>query len=210
MNELSKDAFLLTAYFILVRYTSRGQDARTTKTLLFILVPHLPAICCKFRTTKKTFITNMSTLKVTNSTITLDNKVYQVRNITSVGKYRIKPNYFFKLKFIIAGVILSLLGIEWMKNNPDVSLFTWSVIILTALGIIERFTKAKRYGISIETSAGSMKLLTSKDEILIDRIINTIAQIMNNQDKAANYTFNISDGDIINQSGSFENGVQVG
>ncbi|MGD1700846.1 glycosyltransferase family 39 protein [Dapis sp. BLCC M229] len=35
-----------TAYFILVRYTSRGQDARTTKTLRFIFVPHLPAIWC--------------------------------------------------------------------------------------------------------------------------------------------------------------------
>ncbi|NEN93093.1 DUF6232 family protein [Okeania sp. SIO2B3] len=152
----------------------------------------------------------MSRLNVTNNTITLDNKVYQVRNITSVGKYRIKPNYFFKLKFIIVGVVLSLLGIEWMKNNPDVSLFTWSVIILTALGIIERFTKAKRYGITIETSAGSTRLLTSKDESLINRIINTITEIMNNQDKPANYTFNVSDGDIINQSGSFENGVQVG
>lgn len=152
----------------------------------------------------------MSTLNITNNTITLANKVYQVRNITSVGKYRIKPSYFFKLKFIFPGIILSWVGIEWMKSNPDVQWFTYSVIFLTVLGIIERFTKAKKYGISIETSAGSAKLLTSKSEALIDEIINTITRIMNNQDKAANYTFNISDGDIINQSGSFENGVRVG
>ncbi|MCL2934926.1 MAG: DUF6232 family protein [Trichodesmium sp. St16_bin4-tuft] len=152
----------------------------------------------------------MNTLNVTNNTITLDNKVYQVRNITSVGKYRIKPTYFFKLSFIFVGVILSLVGIEWVKSNPDVKWLTFSVIFLTALGIIERFTKAKRYGITIETSAGSTKLLTSKNEGLIDEIINTIAKIMNNQDKSANYTFNVSDGDIINQNGSFENGVRVG
>ena len=103
-----------------------------------------------------------------------------------------------------------MVGIEWVKSNPDVKWFTFSVIFLAACGIIERFTKAKRYGITIETNAGSTKLLTSKDESLINRIINTIAEIMNNQDKPANYTFNVSDGDIINQSGSFENGVQVG
>ena len=161
----------------------------------------------------------MNTLNVTNNTITLDNKVYQVRNITSVGKYRMKPNYFFKndffrLSFIFVGVILiavifSLVGLEWMKSEPD-KFFTFSLIIVTASGIIERFIKAKRYGITIETSAGSTKLLTSKNEGLIDEIINTIAKIMNNQDKSANYTFNVSDGDIINQNGSFENGVRVG
>ena len=152
----------------------------------------------------------MSKLNVTNNTITLDNIVFQVRNITAVGKYRIKPKFFFKLSFIIICVILSLVGIEWVKSNPDVKWFTFSVIFLAACGIIERFTKAKRYGITIETNAGSTKLLTSKDESLINRIINTIAEIMNNQDQPANYTFNVSDGDIINQSGSFENGVQVG
>ncbi len=155
----------------------------------------------------------MSTLNVTNNTITLDNKVYQVRNITSIGKYKIKPNYFFKLKFLIICVVLSLLGIAWMINTPDGKWFTFSftfgAIFLAALGIRERLT-AKRYGITIETNAGSTRLLTSNDESLINRIINTIAEIMNNQDKPANYTFNVSDGDIINQSGSFENGVQVG
>ena len=158
----------------------------------------------------------MNTLNVTNNTITLDNKVYQVRNITSVGKYRMKPNYFFKndffrLSFIFVGVILSLVGIEWMKSgHPDAQVITISVIFLTVWAIIERFDKATRYGLTIETSAGSIKLLTSKNEGLIDEIINTIAKIMNNQDKGANYTFNVSDGDIINQNGSFENGVRVG
>ncbi|NET18049.1 MULTISPECIES: hypothetical protein [unclassified Okeania] len=33
-----------TAYFILVRYTSHGQDIRTTKTLPFLSVLHLPAV----------------------------------------------------------------------------------------------------------------------------------------------------------------------
>ncbi|MDJ0557374.1 MAG: hypothetical protein QNJ68_23580 [Microcoleaceae cyanobacterium MO_207.B10] len=81
--------------------------------------------------------TKTSILNLTNKTITLDKTVYQVINITSVRKYRIKPNYFFKLSFIFVGLILSLFGIEWMKSNPDVKWFTFSVIFLTAWGIIE-------------------------------------------------------------------------
>lgn len=152
----------------------------------------------------------MSKLNITNNTITLANKVYQVRNITSVGKYQFKKNYFFKLKFIFPGIIISLIGIEWMKSNPDVKWFTFSVLFVTLLGIIERFVKPKKYGITIETNAGSSKLLTSNNESLINKIIQTITEIMNNQDKSANYTFNVSDGDIINQSGSFDSGVRVG
>ncbi|GGA37618.1 DUF6232 family protein [Okeania sp. KiyG1] len=151
----------------------------------------------------------MSILNVTNNTITLNNEIYQVRNITAVGKYRIKPNYFFKLNFIIICVILSLIGIELMKSNPDVKWFTFSVIFLAACGIIERFTKSKRYGIAIETNAGMSKLLISKDKSLINRILNTIAEIMNNQDKPANYTFKVSNEDVVNQNSSFAIGFDT-
>ncbi len=36
-----------TAYFISVRYTCGGQDARTTNTLSLIFIPHISGICCK-------------------------------------------------------------------------------------------------------------------------------------------------------------------
>ena len=155
----------------------------------------------------------MSRLNITNNTITLDSKVYQIRNVTSVGKYRIKPSDIFKLNFIIICGVLGWFGIALINSNPDMSAPKWFagiVIFLAASGIIERFTKAPKYGLSIETNAGSTKLLISKDEKLIDEIIYTITQIMNNLDKAVNYSFNIADGDIINQSGNFETGMRIG
>ena len=36
----------VTAVSVVMRYTSRGQDARTTMILQFKLVAHLPEICC--------------------------------------------------------------------------------------------------------------------------------------------------------------------
>lgn len=80
---------------------------------------------------------------------------------------------------------------------------------MAACGIIERFTKSKRYGIAIETNAGMSKLLISKDKSLINRILNTIAEIMNNQDKPANYTFKVSNEDVVNQNSSFAIGFDT-
>jgi len=155
----------------------------------------------------------MSTLAITNRTLTLGSTVYQVSNITSVGKYRLKPGYIFRLRFIVICGVLGWLGIQRIKSNPDVSAlkwFTWTVIALAALGVVERFTKTKKYGLSIETNSGGARLIASKDESLIDRIIAKIIEVMNNRDSPVNYTFNIADGDIINQRGLFETGVRVG
>lgn len=155
----------------------------------------------------------MSTLSITNRTLTLGSTVYQVSNITSVGKYRIKPSYIFKLRFIIICSVLSWLGIYLVKNNPDTLILkwlTWGVITLVVLGLLERFTKSKKYGLSIETNSGGARLIASKNEKLIDKIIDKLMEIMNNRDAPVNYTFNVADGDIINQSGVFENGVRVG
>lgn len=70
--------------------------------------------------------------------------------------------------------------------------------------------KKKKYGVHIETNSGGTSLIASTDESSIDEIIEKIVEVMNNQDVPASYTFNVSDGDIINQSGSFENGLRVG
>jgi hypothetical protein len=108
--------------------------------------------------------------------------------------------------------VFSFLGIQLTKNNPDVLLLKWFTgisIALVILGILERFAKIKKYGLSIEMNSGSARLIASKNEKLIDNIVSRIVEIMNNRDVPANYTFNIADGDIVNQSGTFETGVKI-
>jgi hypothetical protein len=87
---------------------------------------------------------------------------------------------------------------------------TWGVIALVVLGLLERFTKSKKYGLSIETNSASTQLISSRDEKLINKIIDKLREIMDNRDAPVKYTFNVANGDIINQSGVFENGVKVG
>lgn len=154
----------------------------------------------------------MNTLSITNRTLTLGSTVYQVSNITSIGKYRIKPIYVFKIRFIVGCGVLSLLGFHFFRinSNPTLKWFSIIVVSIFAIGVLERFIKSKKYGLSIETNSGSARLIASKNERLIDDIISRTVEIMNNKDMPAQYTFNVSDGDIINQSGRFETGVKVG
>lgn len=147
-------------------------------------------------------------LLVTNRTITLNNRVYQIRNITSVGKYILKPSFSISMGFIIIG---GFLGILCLGNSSEELLFLfWIGLILlaiSAIGILERFIKKKRYVLSIETNNGSARLIASENEGKINEIIAGINEVMNNQDVPVNYTYNIADGDIINQGDIYGTGV---
>lgn len=154
----------------------------------------------------------MNQLSITNKTITLGSTIYQIRNITTVGKYRVKPKYWFPTGFIILSGLLGVIGIYLAAVNRELSFLNWFNTValgLAVLGGLERTTKTDNYGLSLETSAGSARLITTKDESLIDKIIQRLHEVMNNQDSPANYTFNIADGDIINQRGTFETGIRM-
>jgi Family of unknown function (DUF6232) len=83
----------------------------------------------------------------------------------------------------------------------------WGVVAFVVLGLLERFTKSKKYRLSIETNSASSRLIESTNEKLIDKIVDKLMEIMNDRDAPASYTFNVADGDIINQSGAFGTGV---
>lgn len=148
----------------------------------------------------------MSQLLINNKTITLGSTIYQIRNITSIAKYKLKTNYFISLK-----AILICLGIAFQSTQAtsSVNAFTMLGASIALAGIAERFARKTKFGVSIETSSASTRLITSPDEEFIDSVINRMHQVIQDQDTPASYTFNISEGDIINQSGTFETGVRV-
>jgi hypothetical protein len=151
----------------------------------------------------------MNTLSITNRTITLGSTIYQVNNITSVGKHPLKTKYILKLHFIIICSAFIGLGILLVVANPDLILLKWLTGTLAAfvgLGIFERFVTPKKYILSIRTNAGSAELIASKNQKLLNKIIDKITEIMNHRDVPLSYNFNIAEGDIINQSGSFGTG----
>jgi len=85
-----------------------------------------------------------SNLLVTNRTITLNNRVYQIRNITSVGKYSRKPSFSISMGFIIIG---GFLGILFLGNSSEELSFLIGVGLIllgiAGIGILERFIRKK-------------------------------------------------------------------
>jgi len=151
----------------------------------------------------------MKTLSITNRTITLGSTVYQVSNITSVGKHPLKTKYIFKLRFIIICSAFIGLGILLVIANPNVILLKWLTGTLAAfvgLGIFERFVTPRKYILVLRTNAGNPELIASKNQKFLNKIIDAITEIMNHRDVPVSYNFNIAEGDIINQSGSFGTG----
>jgi hypothetical protein len=148
----------------------------------------------------------MSQLLINNRTITLGSTIYQIRNITSIGKYKIKPSYFFSIT-----AILVCFGAAILCAQANTSLNRLAAIagLLGVIGILERFLRKTRYGLSLETNASSSRLVVSEDQGFIDTIISKMHQVLQDQETPANYTFNVAQGDIINQEGIFENGVRI-
>lgn len=148
----------------------------------------------------------MSQLLINNKTITLGSRVYQVRNITSIGKYKLRIKYAFKINFII--VCMGLASIS-VYVTLSFNWFATVTTILALIGIVERMFRKPRYGISIETNAGSSRFIATKDERFIDTVISKMHQILHDQDTPVSYTYNVAQGDIINMSGEFETGISM-
>jgi len=114
------------------------------------------------------------------------------------------------LRILISRISFSVIRVakDTLDDFSNILLkwFTGISATLVGLGILERFVTPKKYVLSILTNAGSAELIASKNEKLINNIIDRITEIMNNRDVPVSYNFNIAEGNIINQSGSFRTG----
>jgi len=157
----------------------------------------------------------MSTITITKGVLTVGATNYQIRNINFTEKYLFKPVYsvgigtiLMLLIYVVPVAIISLLISAYTTYIQGFYLLFW--IVIPALGILERFTKTNTYGLSIQTNAGNVRLIVSKDENQIDAVNNGLAEVMNDGSFSGSQTFNIASGDIINQQGNFETGVKIG
>lgn len=153
----------------------------------------------------------MLQVDVTNSVISIETRAYQVRNITSIAKSKVNPRYMINGLLFLISIALTAMGFFVGISDEYIGFFNWLNIIfgvLSGIGIWERKTKKLIYGVEIETNAGNTRYIASRNESSIDEIIDTIFQVMKNQDATVNSTFKI-EGDLINQTGLFQKGIQM-
>ena len=131
---------------------------------------------------------------MTNKTLKVGHETYNLRNITKTGIYTIKPTYIVTIKgmtiaFIIGMILVSI-------DNGTAKLFGIIIFAIGILGIVERLMKKNRYGLQLETAAGSKTVVSSPDKEFMGQVIDKIHEVMEREDVAANYTINMQDKSI--------------
>lgn len=137
-----------------------------------------------------------SNLSITDKTIKYSGQVYQLSNITQVGKYKVSKRRW------MTGIIAVLIGaggvaIAGQRGSEEVGIVVIGFAVLLMLWTVFR---KRLYLLRLETSSGSAELFTSKDEKFIDELITTISEVMESQIEGTNIIAYTDKSKIINNS----------
>lgn len=165
----------------------------------------------------------MSGLLITNKTLEVQSldawQVYQVNNITKVGRYpyqkksNIRASVFARWMLIglcitwfadVAGQEVEGGAQDWMYilGFAGLSIIAGSLVVLAIAGI-ERIMNPKKYLFIIETGNSMAAILSSKSKADVDLLVDQVIQIMADPNKPVKYSQTIYEnmvvGDQINQ-----------
>jgi hypothetical protein len=153
----------------------------------------------------------MAKLDINHRTINFNNRILQLRTITSVAKgHGLKPLPFRLRTLAIAGLAL-LGGLSTASNGaPGGGLLISLLAGIFLVYAIKANLKPREYWIlHLETASGSSNLLASSDEQAIDNAVRAITVAME-ADAAFQQTVIINDSTIVNDAvikGSVINGM---
>ncbi len=133
-------------------------------------------------------------LKLSNRTLKIGHETYNLRNLTKIGIYEIKPKHLFSVKWMLIFFIVGMVLVS--IEDATAALVGFIVFCLGLCGIVERFIKKTSYGLQIETSSGSGTLVSSPDKKFMERVIDKIHEVMEKGEMAANYIIDMQDKSI--------------
>jgi hypothetical protein len=140
---------------------------------------------------------DQSVLQITERTVKYSGQVYQLRNITQVGKYRVKQMRRFPaiVSILIGGAGIAI-GSQRGGEPVGAGMIGFALILLLWSMI---FRKSK-FVLMLETSSGSAELFASKNEVFIDQLISTISDVMEQQTEGTNIIAYTDKSKIVNNS----------
>lgn len=147
-------------------------------------------------------------LMITNDVIKVGGTVYPVRNIASsaIIKKRITKikDPTIRPGFLMVGIILiaSSFGI-----GSVFIFFLGAAISILSIILTETYPNEyfDYYGIQIQTNSGSQDLVFSQDKSFMEKVSNLIVEALSSNGKSNNYTINIADKIINDNSTNIQN-----
>lgn len=137
-----------------------------------------------------------NSLSITDKTIKYGSQVYQLNNITQVGKYKAnKKRWLMAFFAVIVGVFGVVIATQ--RGGEVVGL---AVIFIAVILLLLSVLRKRLYLLRLETSSGSTELFTSKDEAFIDKLITIISEVMESQIEGTNFIAYTDKSKIINNS----------
>jgi hypothetical protein len=108
-------------------------------------------------------ILQVGPITVTNARFIVGGQTFVIRNITSVEFVYHRPSRAGPIALILIGIICALL----VYSEPEVQFFMVIGIALATLGLLMLVLSRTTYEISLVTSGGQLKALSSKDKQLV-------------------------------------------
>lgn len=127
------------------------------------------------------------TIEITNEILRIGSEIYRIKNLVRIGKFEKKAEN----GGLIFLLILTIVGTFFIgSQEPE---FVPVGIAATILWVFILSLRKSKFAVSLETNSGSGEVLWSKDEKVIDSLIELISTAMTTKDKVLKYTVNMND-----------------
>lgn len=131
-------------------------------------------------------------------------EIFQIKNITRIGKYKIAEN-----KFPLILIIICLLaGLGSLATQSGVGVFFGICLLAVAgFGLWSR-SRPGTYAFGFECNSGAARYFHTKDEKFIEEIVGVVSQYIESE-QAASLQINVVDRSVVN-TGIIGGNVQTG
>ena len=146
-------------------------------------------------------------LEIKKQTITLGNSIYQISNITEIGKYK-KVSTVAPILMIacVLGVVFGIVALTQGRGDDQLIGLILAVVSFILFFIFRHFNKPL-FILRMVTSSGSSNLLASKDESFIDELVSIFSDAIDKRIRSATYNINAEKAKIVNKSVHVEEAV---
>lgn len=137
-----------------------------------------------------------SKLTVTDKIISYGGQSWAVRNITTVGKYKIENTKKYKFGDFAKGLSLFSVAIYLQEIfGAFSSLVIWGSGFYLLYAIWYTFFKKPKFGFKLVSAAGESELFVSDDEGFIDKLVREITKVIQS-DEPSHLSINIDNSKI--------------
>lgn len=152
-----------------------------------------------------------SFLTLTPRTIQLGHgsEVFQLRNLTRIGKYKVLEKRFPILGIVFLAIIgLAIIGLgALIASGIGPTFFGILILFIAGYGIWSRIQPGT-YAFGFETNSGTVRYLYAKDHDFIEKIVDVVTQYIESE-QSGGMVINIEDRSIKN-TGVIGGNVQSG